>query len=129
MKSKRSFIICIIMLIFILLLGNCSFAVTASKSPAISAMQNMGKNEFSDTSGPSKIGTIINTAIGIIQYAGSGLAVVMVSILGIKYLIAAPSDKADVKKQILPLVIGCAILFASVNLVQIVANFTETIFK
>ena len=51
---------------------------------------------------------------------------IMVTLLGIKYIMAAPSDKADVKKQIAPLVIGAIILFASVNLVGIIADVADS---
>ena len=43
--------------------------------------------------------------------------------LGIKYMQASPSDKADTKKQILPILIGCLLVFGAVNLVAAVADF------
>ena len=75
----------------------------------------------------SNIGGIINTAIGFIQIVGTGISVIMVSVLGIKYMLAAPSDKAEVKKQIAPLVIGAVILFVSVNIIQIISDFSSTL--
>lgn len=37
-------------------------------------------------------------------------------------MLASSSEKADIKKQAMPIVIGCVILFAAVNLVAIVAS-------
>lgn len=122
MKNKKIILCFIITMLFGVLLVQTTFA-----TEVIGVMGDMGKNTL-NTGNIGKIGSIINTAIGVIQYTGTGLAVIMVTILGIKYLIAAPNDKADVKKQIMPLVIGCIILFASVNLVQIVATFTTKLF-
>ena len=69
------------------------------------------------------IKSAINNVIGLIQVAGTGISVVVVTMLGIKYLLASPSEKADVKKQIAPILTGCVLLFGAVNLVAIIADF------
>lgn len=73
------------------------------------------------------IGNTINNVIGLIQLAGTGISVIVVTMLGIKYLLASPSEKADVKKQITPILIGCVLLFGAVNLVAMIADFTEVL--
>ena len=122
MKIKR---ISIMMLMFLLVFSSVAYAgEEGSSNPAISAMSGMsGDSALADPTG--KLGEIINSVIGLIQISGTGISLIMVTALGIKYMMAAPSDKADVKKQITPMVIGCAILFASVNIVQIIANFAS----
>ena len=82
-----------------------------------------------DTAGQMDIGNggikdSINNVIGLIQVAGTGISVIVVTMLGIKYLLASPSEKADVKKQITPILIGCVLLFGAVNLVAIIADFS-----
>ncbi len=79
-------------------------------------------------SADNKIGNIINTVIGLLQVAGTGISVVVVSVLGIKYLLASPSEKADTKKSILPIVIGCALLFGAVNLMAAVSDMASKVF-
>lgn len=125
MKLNR-FIVCGSMfLIIILVMSICVQA--ADYNDAISAMNGMTSDDGDPTSG--KLGSIINAAIGVIQMVGTGISLIMVTILGIKYILAAPNDKADVKKQITPMLIGAIILFGSVNLVQLVADFAGTAFK
>lgn len=119
-------IICII-LIFIVALSLFSVSMADSLDPK-TAMSGM-KEDASTAEGSETIRPVINAVIGVIQVAGTGISLVMVSILGIKYMLAAPNDKADVKKQIMPMAIGAIILFGSVNIVQIIANFTEKTFK
>ena len=63
-----------------------------------------------------------------IQYTGSGIALVVIMLYGIRYMLASPQDKADIKKQIVPIIIGCVLLFATVNIVGIVADTTNDIF-
>ena len=113
----------LIILMIIIFVVSISLEVFATQS-AIDAMGNMAGATIEDESG--KIGNILNSVIGIIQIAGTGISMIMVSLLGIKYIMAAPSDKADVKKQIAPLVIGAVILFASVNLVGIIADVANS---
>lgn len=82
-----------------------------------------GTSDLSKVSG-NKISDTINNVIGLIQLAGTGISVVVVTMLGMKYILASPSEKADVKKQIAPILIGCVLLFGAVNLVAIVADFS-----
>lgn len=129
MKLKKHIKILLILLLSVFLVSiivNESFAV--GSGDAITAMNNMANTDLKDDTG--KLGSIINAVIGLIQVAGTGISMIMVTVLGIRYLMAAPNDKADVKKQIVPLVIGAVILFAAVNLVDIIANMaTDTLSK
>lgn len=77
--------------------------------------------------GNTGIGKSINNVIGIIQFTGSGIAIITVTILGIKYILASPADKADVKKSVLPIIIGCILLFGSVNLMAAVEEFSKVL--
>ena len=120
-KSVKVLLILLISIFVISVMQNLVFAV--STTDAITAMGNMEGADIED--GTGKLGNIINAVIGLIQVAGTGISMIMVTMLGIKYLLAAPSDKADVKKQIAPLVVGAIILFAAVNLVSIVATIAD----
>ena len=68
------------------------------------------------------IGKVINGIIRLIQIAGTGVSVIIVTILGIKYMLASSSEKADIKKMAMPIVVGCVLLFAASNLVAIIAG-------
>ena len=71
------------------------------------------------------IGTALNTIIGMIQVAGTGAAIIAVTVQGIKYITAGPGEKADVKKQAVPIVIGSILVFATVNVVKIIGGLAE----
>ncbi len=95
-------------------------SVTDSMSGATA--NNMASGESSGIPG------ILNTVIGLLQVAGTGISIIVVSLLGIKYLMASPSEKADTKKSILPIIIGCVLLFGAVNLMSAVFDFTTKAF-
>lgn len=122
MKNKIISVIGIFLILAILF----SFINHVEATEVISAMDGL-KNPAPNSASSQKIGPIINTVIGFIQITGTGISVIMVTVLGIKYMLASPGDKADVKKQIAPLLIGAVILFASANIIQIIANFASTL--
>lgn len=123
MKKIKN-IVCLLLILLLILTTYVSHAETMDP---IEAMKGMSEDSV-DSSVTTSIGPVINVAIGLIQMIGTGLSLVMVSILGIKYMMAAPNDKAEVKKQIAPMVVGCVILFTSVSIIQIIANFTAETF-
>ena len=86
-------------------------------------------NDFNDIDESDKIKDVANTVIGLLQIAGTGIALIVVTMLGIKYILASPSEKADVKKQIAPILIGCILLFGAVNLMSAVYEFSQNVLK
>lgn len=81
-----------------------------------------------DTSGAStSIQNIIGALINIIQIIGSGVAIIMLIVLAIKYISAAPGDKADIKKHAVVYVVGAIVLFAATGILQIIKNFSHNI--
>lgn len=125
MKLKKCVAIFALILAISLCLCVVSNAYTLDPKTAMTAMQE----DASTAEGSETIKPVINAIIGTIQVAGTGIALIMVSVLGIKYMLAAPNEKADVKKQITPMVIGAIILFGAVNIIQIIATFTADTFK
>ena len=54
-------------------------------------------------------------------------AVVMLIVLAIKYISAAPNDKAEIKKHAVVYIVGAIVLFAASALLGILKNFTTGI--
>ena len=82
----------------------------------------------SDSSGAaSSINRIIGSVLTIVQVIGCGVAVIMLIVLAIKYISAAPGDKADIKKHAVVYVVGAVVLFAASGILQIVKNFAGNI--
>ena len=85
-------------------------------------------NAAQDTSGAAdSINRIIGSVLTIVQVVGSGVAVIMLIVLAIKYISAAPGDKADIKKHAVVYVVGAVVLFAASGILQIVKNFAKNV--
>ena len=83
-----------------------------------------------DTTGASeKIKTIIQAILVVTQVIGVGVAVIMLVVLAIKYISAAPSDKAEIKKHMVVYVVGAILLFAAAGILEIIKKFTDIINK
>ena len=82
-------------------------------------------NEGVSDTGDTGIVTGINTIIGLIQVAGTGVLVIMITFLGIKYMMASIEEKAEIKKTALPIVIGAVLLFGALSIVKTVGQFGE----
>lgn len=124
MKNKKIFI-SIITLFLILALSINIYAITLDD-----AKKQMEDTNKLDTQGKSTgVMAVINDVIGLLQLAGTGISVVTITLLGAKYMLSSVEQKAEIKNRAMPVVIGCVILFGAVNLVAIVANFTNAVLK
>lgn len=87
-------------------------------------------SKYSDiysTSGVSSILRKGSSILGIIQVAGTGIAVIMLIVLGIRYIIASVEEKAQLKETLIPYVIGAILLFGGTNLLSIVIKFVQSL--
>mgnify|MGYP004629054165 FL=1 len=60
--------------------------------------------------------------LGVAQVIGMVVAVVMLVVLAIKYISAAPNDKAEIKKHAVVYIVGAIVLFAASGILQIIKN-------
>lgn len=69
---------------------------------------------------------IMGTAITVIRVVGTGVAIIMLTYVAIKYMTAAPSEKADFKKSATAFIVGAIVLFATTQILGIISNFATT---
>ena len=66
---------------------------------------------------------IIQSILTIAQVIGVGVAVIMLVVLAIKYISAAHSDKAEIKKHMVVYVVGAILLFSASGVLEIIKRF------
>lgn len=123
--KKISLILTFVMIISLFIGTTNLYAADGGLNTVIDGMKNASTISTADAG--SNVAKAINDVIGLLQITGTGISVIVVTMLGIKYLIASPSEKADTKKMIMPILIGCILLFGAVNLVAIVADFSAVL--
>ncbi len=63
--------------------------------------------------------------IGIFQVVAVGIGSIMLVVLAIKYMAAAPGDKAEIKKHAVVYIVGACMAFASSGIVRIIQIFAN----
>ena len=74
----------------------------------------------SDAAGTSALKTLGGNIIGIIQTVGSIASIIVLIVLGVKYMMGSAEEKAEYKKTMIPYVVGAVLIFAASNIAGIV---------
>lgn len=122
--SKRSIMKIFSVALMVAMVAMCLSNVVFAEMPDPSSFTGTEGS----TSGTFK--NILNTILGIAQVIGVAVAVIMLIVLAIKYISAAPGDKAEIKKHAVVYIVGAVVLFGATGLLGIIKNFTaETVNK
>ena len=70
---------------------------------------------------------ISGAVITIARIICMGVAITMLVLVAIKYMTAAPGDKADIKKRAVAYVVGAIVLFAVTGILTIIEQFAVVI--
>jgi len=89
-------------------LGNLVGGLTGTKSDAQDDITNMG-----------------NQIIGILTTIGVVVAVVVLLVLGIKYMMGSASEKAEYKKTMIPYLVGALLIFGASAITKVVVNMAS----
>lgn len=73
--------------------------------------------------GVSNLDSKSGQVIGMVQLAGTSISLIALVILGIRYMLSSPNEKASIKEKLTPYLIGVLIFFAASNLVAIISRF------
>lgn len=71
--------------------------------------------------------TAANRIYNLLFGIGVVLTVIVGGVLGIKFMIASAEEKAEVKKAMIPYVIGCAVIYGAFAIWKIAVNILQSI--
>ena len=121
-KFKKVAIILVICLIVAMVVcDNSSFAYDM-----LATVKNQA-NSSGDKNVTNPVTKISGAVITIARVICAAVAVTMLAILGMKYMLAAPSEKADIKKHAIVYIVGALVMFACTGILTIIQKFAETI--
>ena len=67
--------------------------------------------------------------LGIVQYICYAAAVILLIMLGIKFMTASPEGKAEIKKSAVIYVAGAALVFAAGLILTVILNTVSPVFQ
>ena len=98
--------------------------VLMAVSPVLATVGGISINPDTGTA-QGKLGDTPNKILGIIQVVGTIISVGVLMVLGIKYMLGSAQEKAEYKKTFIPYVVGAILLFAAVNIANMIVGFAQ----
>ena len=89
----------------------------------ISAIDGKTDNSAAASSTTNIVGAILQVA----RIVAVGVALIMLTVLAIKYMSSAPNDRASIKKHAVVYVVGAIVLFGAAGILQIIEKFSSNI--
>ncbi|MCI8486446.1 MAG: hypothetical protein HFJ20_05045 [Clostridia bacterium] len=111
-----------ISLVVIMVVGIITISSISMASDSFIGDQNQLKPSVPEQA--SGIYNLGNNLLGIFQTVGYIAAVIVLVWLGIKYIMASPDGKAEIKKQAFAYILGAILLFSAATIVTIIKGFT-----
>lgn len=120
---KKIFIIFICVLLITVLLNS----TVCNAESIYEKVKTMAKDTSQDSNGAvTSVKSVAGSIITVAKIICAGVAIIMITVIAMKYMLAAPSEKADIKKHAVVYVVGAVVMFAATGILQIIQNFATT---
>ena len=102
-------------------------------SPVFAAEDTTEPKEPTEPRDPSKssfttsVDNALSIALTVAQSIGITVAVILLIVVAIKYMSAAPNDKAEIKKHMVVYVIGAVLLLCATGVLQLIKTLGNDI--
>ena len=134
-KNMKKIIYILIAIVTIsLIFTNISFAGYEDEvdeyKPIPTTSSSSGNSDFSGLSkinnitGANSLAKIGGQVIGVISVVAMVFAVGMLLVIGIKYMMASPDQKANLKARAVPYLIGAALIFGAANILRYIEKIS-----
>lgn len=124
--NKKNILINILIVLTILLIAIIPNYCYSSNTDPGSSLGLGDLDEYEATStGSTKLKLKANIIFSVIRDIGIVLSVVMLIVLGIKYMLGSVEEKANYKETLLPYIIGAFLVFTGSLIPQLIYDFMK----
>ena len=118
-KKKYSILLKIFFLVFtfFILNYNMSFATDVT----VDGLMEAGKGGKVVTATYN----VMSIATRVIRTVGIGISIIMLTYVAIRYMTAAPQEKAEFKKSATAMIVGAIVLFGATNILYLINDFAN----
>ena len=116
-KTMKVLVTVASVIMLVVMLSSVVFADSAITPGSLTA-------EYKGTDDIAKVGKKV---MGIVNTVGVVVAVVILMVLGIKYMMGSAEEKAEYKKTLMPYVIGAALVFAASTIAGVLYGFLSNV--
>ena len=119
---KKSIKVISTLLLAIMLVTSIAGTVLAvDPNTVLNGLDGNGNVQINDL---TKVG---NNIVTIIQVVGIVIAVIVLLVVGIKYMMGSASEKAEYKKTMIPYIVGAVLIFAGTSLVRVIYSLSTSV--
>lgn len=116
--DKRKKLIKLINLIPIILV-----LIILISTPTALAFDTTSYNPYStQVSGPTQIEDLLKQVLGIVEIIAGLVATIAIIWLGVSFMKESPQGRAESKKKIYMILVGCALVFGASEIIKLVAT-------
>lgn len=140
--KKKCIIVLLIQLILIITISHSTYAISdynketyietlkiaTDEAPVKNPLENPGSFKPSDMEDAGKVKNIGNKIIGAVQFIGTFASVIVLIVMGIKYMLGSVEEKAEYKKTMMPYIVGAILVFGITNILGIISTIAEGLF-
>ena len=119
---KKSINVISTLLLTIMLVASIAGTVLAVDPNTV--LNGLNGNGNVQTNDLTKVG---NNIVTIIQVVGIVIAVIVLLVIGIKYMMGSASEKAEYKKTMIPYIVGAVLIFAGTSLVRVIYSLSTSV--
>lgn len=119
MKKMTKTVLAILIIMTLMTVSTNVFAVGTDITP-----KSIDGSSSVDVGGITSIG---NDIVRIISTIGVVISVIVLVVLGIKYMMGSAEEKAEYKKTLMPYIIGAGLVFAASAIATVVYNFASSV--
>lgn len=124
---QKTFVRIISLVIISMLLMSMFSVVFGGYSSTMKDLIGTMDKENGEANATNTAENIVTNLIIIFRIVGVTAAILMLLVVAMKYMTAAPSEKAEIKKSAVVYVVGAVILFAVTGILGIISNLSKTI--
>lgn len=84
-----------------------------------------GNFDGTTTANVTPIKTTLGVVLDVVRMVGIGIALIILIMIGIKVMLASPSERANIKQYAINYLIGACILIGASGILTIIKNFTD----
>ena len=124
-NSTLNRIIIIVFIIFTLMyVFSTLFCISNASSEMLNTFREID-NKGDNTNSSAMVYSVVGTILITLQVVAVGVALIVLVILAIKYLVASPGDKAEIKKNMIVYTVGALTVFASASILKLIQQFVS----
>ena len=113
-------------MVLVLMMAVCIFSILPQnivKADAINVVEGVKVNEGTKYDGLQKV---VGRLLGFLRIASGLVAILMIAITGFNYIVGTPDVKDEMKKKMLPIIIGLILVFGAVSVATFILNAVDT---